>query len=288
MKRIIKPGIALAIVILGLFFIISSFKKSSSPPKVANPPDLSEVPARVYGIMEPAEREVFVSPPITKRVIEVYVRERDLVKSGQRLCDLENSIEQEQMRLAQAKVALAQKNLEISLDELNRAKKLYKKRVDTEYKYAQAKFQKELNMKRLKVANHELDVAKAQLEQTVLRSPIDGIVYKFDVRLGETLSAGDNERIILGSSGLWVRLFIESFWKDKVRTGLQCKIFDSETLEYLGIGKIIKRAPYMGRRDFRTEDAQERFDTKFQEVILELNPEKENIPIGLSVVAEFK
>ena len=43
----------------------------------------------------------------------------------------------------------------------------------------------------------------------------------------------------------------------------------------------------MGRRDFRTEDMQERFDTKFQEFILEFNSSKENIPIGLSVPAEL-
>jgi hypothetical protein len=43
----------------------------------------------------------------------------------------------------------------------------------------------------------------------------------------------------------------------------------------------------VGRRDFRTEDTQERFDTKFQEVVLLLKKEKDNIPIGLSVVAEL-
>ncbi len=41
------------------------------------------------------------------------------------------------------------------------------------------------------------------------------------------------------------------------------------------------RVPYMGRRNYRTEDLQERFDTKFQDVILELKPEKKDIPIGL-------
>ena len=44
----------------------------------------------------------------------------------------------------------------------------------------------------------------------------------------------------------------------------------------------------MGRRDFRTEDLQERFDTKFQEVILEVSPESDNLPIGLTVIAELE
>jgi len=41
----------------------------------------------------------------------------------------------------------------------------------------------------------------------------------------------------------------------------------------------------MGRRDFRTEDMQERFDTKFQQFIVAFQPEVLEIPIGLSVVA---
>ncbi len=287
MKKAIKPSLVIAIIVFGLFFIISSFKQASPPPKVAEHPDIDEVPARVYGVIEPAGREVFVSPPMTKRVIEIYADEGALVKVGQPLCVLENSVEQEQVALALAKVSLAQKSLELSADELKRAAKLYKKRVDTEYKYTQAKLENELELKRLKVANHELDVAKARLEQTILRSPIDGVVYKFDVRLGETLSAGDNDRIILGASGLWARLYVESFWKDKVKTGLQCKVTDSETQEYLGTGTVVNRALYMGRRDFRTEDSQERFDTKFQEVIVALQPEKNQIPVGLLVIAEF-
>ncbi len=64
-------------------------------------------------------------------------------------------------------------------------------------------------------------------------------------------------------------------------------IYDSETNEYLGEGEVLYKAPYVGRRNFRTEDTQERFDTKFQEVVLSLQGTKDTIPIGLSVVAEL-
>ncbi len=282
-----KTIILVILVLLGLIFIMSSLKKSSAPPSVAPPPSLAAAPARVYGTVEPAGREVMVSPPMTKRVVEIFAKEGEVVKPGQRLCDLESDVEQTQVDLAEARVGAAQKSLEISTDELNRAKNLFTRQVDSEYKYTQAQLQNALELKRLKVANNELDVAKAQLEQCVLRSPVEGIVYKFDVRLGETLQAGDNTRIILGSPDLWVRLAVESFWKDAVQDGATCKVLDSETREQLGTGRVIARTQYMGRRNFRTEDIQERFDTKFQEVVLELTQEKKPIPIGLSVVAEF-
>jgi multidrug efflux pump subunit AcrA (membrane-fusion protein) len=288
MKKMTKIFIGSAVILCGIIFVITSFRKASVPPQAANSPDISKAPVRVYGVVEPAGREVFVSPPMTKRVMEIYVKEGDPVSPGQRLCSLENSVEESQVRLAEAKVASAQKSLELSMDEMNRAKKLYKTKVDSEYKYTQARLKKELQKERLTVARQELDVAKAQLGQTVLCSPINGRVYKFDIRLGETLAAGDNSQIMLGAPDLWVRLFVESFWKDRVEIGSVFKVSDSETREFIGTGKVVYRSPYMGRRDFQTEDMQERFDTKYQEVVLNLMPEKKSIPVGLSVVAELK
>jgi multidrug efflux pump subunit AcrA (membrane-fusion protein) len=268
-------------------FIFTSFKRSSEPPVIAAPTDFSAVPVKVYGIIEPAGHKVFVGSPVTKRVTEIYVQEGDRVKVGQRICDLENNVEKKEEELFLAKVSLSQKSFVLSTDELKRSKKLFKTKIDSEYKYTQAKIKNELDLKRIKVAKSELDVAKAKLEQTVLRSPVEGVVYKLDVHLGETLASNDNDRIILGSDKLWVKLSVESFWRDKIAIGSVFTVYDSETRENLGKGTVIQRSPYMGRRDFRTEDMQERFDTKFQEFILEFNSSKENIPIGLSVLAEL-
>jgi multidrug efflux pump subunit AcrA (membrane-fusion protein) len=288
MKLSFKSVIVIIVCIAGLAFILSSLKKSSAPPQVAPPPNLADAPMRLYGMVEPEGREVLVGPTMSKRVIEVFVKEGEAVKAGQRLCTLESNVEQEQVNLAESRMALAQKSLELSNDDLNRTRSLYSKQVDSEYKFTQAQLQNAMELKRLKVAGSELDVTKAKFEETVLRSPIDGVVYKFDVRIGETLQAGDNSKIILGAEKLWVRLAVESFWKDRVKADTVFKVYDSETREHLGTGAVVRRVPYMGRRNYRTEDLQERFDTKFQDVILALKAVKKDIPIGLSVIAELQ
>ena len=287
MKKYSTLLITAIIIGSALSFIVYSFITSSPPPKSVQPPPLEESPARVYGTIEPAGREVFVSPPITEEVTQVYVKEGDKVKKEQMLCALDNDIEWSQLRLAETKVETAQSALEISRDEMKRKKNLYSKKVDSEYAYTQSRLKVELELSNLRVALKEVELAKTQLEQLQLKSPIDGIVYKFDVRVGETLAAGDNSRIILGSPDLWVRFYVESFWLDRISLGTHYNIFHSETGEFLGSGEVIYKAPYVGRRDFRTEDVQERFDTKFQEVVLSLKREKDTIPIGLSVVAEL-
>ena len=288
MKLSFKSIVLITMCIAGLIFILSSLKKSSAPPQVAPPQKLADAPMRLYGMVEPEGREVLVGPTMSKRVVEVFVKEGDAVKTGQRLCTLDSNVEQEQVNLAESRMALAQKSLELSNDDLNRTRNLYSKQVDSEYKFTQAQLQNAMELKRLKVAGSELDVTKAKFEETVLRSPIDGVVYKFDVRIGETVQAGDNSKIILGATQLWVRLAVESFWKDRVKADAVFKVYDSETRQYLGTGSVVRRVPYMGRRNYRTEDLQERFDTKFQDVILGLKPDRENIPIGLSVVAELQ
>ena len=283
--RIVKWVIGLIIVGVLINFMFTSFVKSSKPPQVAKPPVLPETPARVYGKIEPAGREVYVSPPMTKRVVAIYVKEGDMVKKGQALCSLESEVETAQVNLTLSKIESAKKTLEITQDDFKRKKNLYVQKTDSEFSYTQSRLKSELDANSIAVAEREAQLAKARLEELQLKSPVDGMVYKFDVRLGETLAAGDNTRIILGAQDLWVRLFVESYWLDRVKPGSQYKVYNSETNKLIGSGKVVFALPYVGRRDFRTEDTQERFDTKFQEVVLALDDKQGEAPIGLSVMA---
>jgi len=283
--RIVKWVIGLIVVGALINFMFTSFVKSSKPPQVAKPPVLPETPARVYGKIEPDGREVYVSPPMTKRVVAIYVKEGDLVKKGQALCSLESEVETAQVNLTLSKIESARKTLEITQDDFKRKRNLYVQKTDSEFSYTQSRLKSELDANSIAVAEREAQLAKAQLEELQLKAPIDGMVYKFDVRLGETLAAGDNTRIILGAKNLWVRLFVESYWLDRVKPGLQYKVYNSETSKLIGSGKVLFALPYVGRRDFRTEDSQERFDTKFQEVVLALDDKQGESPIGLSVMA---
>lgn len=287
MSRILRILLTLCIFVGGTIFIVHSFMRSSAPQQVAQPPDPAVVPSRVYGKVEPAGREVLVSSPFTKKVVKVYVQEGDRLKKGQKLVSLEGDLEEAQFHVVAAKVESFRRALAISQDNLRRKESLFKKNADTEYAYTQARLQAELDASNLALAEKEVELARVQLGLLELESPIDGLLYKFDVRLGETLTAGDSSKIILGSENLWVRLSVEAFWMDRVNLGDVYKIFKTETNELIGTGEVISKVPYLGRRNFRTEDDQERFDTKYQDVILKLQKDTQNVPLGLSVVAEL-
>lgn len=284
---------AIIIWVLGataVCFTVYAFVRVSVTSSAAEPPGLDQSPARVYGFVEPAGREVLVWPPFARRVIAVWVAEGDTVSQGERLCTLENSVERQEVELAHARVASYGKAFELSRDLRDRAMKLLADSATAEIEYTQARLKAEFDSTNLMVAREEVKRARALLDQLELRSPIDGIVYKFDVRLGESLSPGDGGEecpVVLGSPDFWVRLYVESFWGDKVRKGTTYEVHDAETGEYIGTGTVVYKAPYLGRRGFRSEDVNERFDVGYREVVLDLVTEKTDLPLGLAVIADL-
>jgi len=286
-RKTFKVIIWVALIAYALYYILGVLDKSSPQPQVAASPVIDKIPVRIYGFVEPAGREVFVSPLETRRVEKIYVREGDFVKKGQTLCALESSVELARLNLAKARVESSRKSLEINKDELKRKSDLFRKKISDEYAYTQADLKKKLAEEAIAVAQKEVDLARSEYERLKLKAPVGGRVYKFDVRQGETLSKDDSSKIIIGSPDLWVRLYVESYWIDEIREGMESEILNTETKEKLGMGTVVFKSLYMGERNFRSEDIKERLDTRVQEVVLSLETDKKDIPLGLPVMAEM-
>ena len=287
MSRTRKTFLWVVVAVVVLFIVFALFR-SRPTQAVGEPPGLGEVPTRVYGRIEPAGGEVFVAPPMTRNVVELLAAEGDTVTKGRELCALEKSVEQAGLRAAEARVEAARRAWDLSRDAHERNAPLFADKRISEYEYNQTRLKAELDSVNLVAARREVELAAAQLEQLTLRAPTDGIVYKFDVRLGQTLVAGDNKSIILGAPDLWARLYVEAFWTDRVQVGTRMKLLDAETHGEVGSGIVIRKAPYLGTREIRTEDTRSRLDTEFQEVIVGIDELKRPVPIGLYVLAELE
>ena len=290
MKTYIGRTVFWALVSAALVFTVFTFVRVSATSDPAEPPDLHEAPARVYGLVEPAGREVFVCAPVSRRVVEVLVSQGDSVGRGDVLCRLDDRVERTDLDVARARVDASLKALELSQDEFKRKKSLFADQAISEADFVAARLRAELDQADLAVAREEVKRAETLVEQLELRSPVDGIVYRFDVRLGELLAANVEGEcsIIVGSSDLWVRLYVESFWAGRVEIGEEYDIRDAETGELIGRGEVIQKAPYLGRKSFQTDEPGERFDTGYREFVLDLEAEKPDLPLGLSVIAELE
>ncbi|RME58464.1 hypothetical protein D6779_06410 [Candidatus Parcubacteria bacterium] len=249
------------------------------------PPEFVETPARVYGVVEPMGREVFLAPPVPRRVVEIYVKEGDTLKTNQPILRLESELEQQEVEIARLRLAEMQAQHAMTLDQLKRKKTLSGQNAIPEFEYSQLKLKAEYEKAVLKRLQGELKRAETQLNRLTLRAPLNGVLYKFDVRLGEYLTPQDYRRIVIGSPQKQARLFVEVYWRDRFQIGDQLLVKDSETMDIIGKARVIQIAPYVGSRDFRTEDPSERLDVKYQQVIVEVESNTK-IPIGLLVLTE--
>jgi multidrug efflux pump subunit AcrA (membrane-fusion protein) len=284
MKKHVKVALVFLAVTGLFFFMVSTIARISRAPLAAIPPDPGSAPLRVYGKIEPGGGEVWVSVPGGRKLLASYVGEGDEVRAGQKLCLFENSVEKARLNAALARVIAQKKAAKIGLDEFLRKKKLYDTNDISEFEYHVLLRKKELDEIDVTVAAREADLAQAQLDILTLVSPIDGKVYRFDLRVGESFRDGDDTLILLGKPDLQARLYVEVFWMGRLKADGTYTVYNSETDDPLGTGRIVSQALALSPKKVQSEDPQEREDTSFQDVVMAVEPSKTGIPIGLTVV----
>ena len=137
-----------------------------------------------------ARERAAVGSRVIGRVVELRVDEGDKVKKGEIIAvldsaDLRATIEQNRAGVAEAKANLADAERE-----LGRQDKLVKAGVTTQSTYDAALTRKNVTEAQLGTAQARLNSYVAQLDYTVIRSPLDGVVIERDVLVGEMVAPG--------------------------------------------------------------------------------------------------
>lgn len=283
MNRFARTAAVTLIVVTLVAFMGYTFYTLAYPPAAVSSAAGGDPPARIYGVVEPEGGATHLAPAQSKRVAELFVGEGDSVAKGQRILTLENRVEAAQLAVALARVEVLRKTVLLGADELERTKNLFEGGGKTEYEYVSARLRHETNEASVAAASSEAELARRMLEQLTLTSPVDGIVYKLDVRIGETIGPEDGLRIVLGPPRLSVRLFVESFWIGRIERAASFDVLDVETGAPLGTGSVVSLSRYLGAKRIRTEDRLERQDMNYQEVVLSFEPKAAIVPIGLPV-----
>jgi len=284
MARRVRSLLLWAAAVVVIFFVVVAVLRSAPGKSAPVPPKLADAPARIYGTVEPLGGPVYVAAQTPRSVSRIVAREGDTVQAGATLVVLESAVEEAQVHAAFDRASAAEKAYAISREAFVRAAGLYATKGISEQEFRQAQLKAGLDSANYGAAQADAALARAQLDQLTLRSPVDGRIYKLDVRLGQTLAAGDDSKIIVGATRQQARMFVESFWLNRLRVGDECEIRDSETSRELGLGRVVSLSPYVGDRTVRTEDTRERFDAEYQIAVLELDTA--GLPLGLNVVAE--
>jgi HlyD family secretion protein len=209
-RRLIRWGVLLALLLLAGFFVLRGVEKAQTPKPIhyltenARQADLT-VTVTATGTLEPTN-EVEVGSEVSGILDTVEVDFNDYVKVGQVLARvntdmLRAQIQQSEATLqaARASLAEAEVNVRETENELTRLKELQERtsgRLPSQHDMDaavaardRAKVSVDSAKAQVSQAEATLDVDQTNLEKSVVKSPIDGVVLNRAVDPGQTIAA---------------------------------------------------------------------------------------------------
>lgn len=129
----------------------------------------------VHGQVQ-ADQNVNIVPRSMGPVVKVYAEVGQTVKKGQVLAKIDDAI-------IRKSIDELNTRLDLVTTIYNKQKNLWDQKIGTEVAYLQAKNNKE-------ALENSIATAKEQLDNTNIKSPIDGIVDQADIREGEMVAPG--------------------------------------------------------------------------------------------------
>ncbi|WP_339935873.1 efflux RND transporter periplasmic adaptor subunit [Undibacterium luofuense] len=132
---------------------------------------------------------VNVGSQVSGQVSELNADFNDRVKKGQVLLKLDPTIFNAQVKQAEASLASAEANRRLAQANLERNQRLQAQNFVSGSAMDQSKRELEVADANIKVARAQLDNAVANLNNSVIRSPIDGVIIKRTIDIGQTVAA---------------------------------------------------------------------------------------------------
>ncbi len=128
--------------------------------------------------------------------------------------------------------------------------------------------------------------AQANLEKTIIRAPITGVVLRKRLKDGESVSPENRTGIVslADVSALRVRVDLDERDVAKIKENQTAYVTADAYGEQKFQGKVVRIGQILGRKNFKTERPTEKVDTKILEVLVELAPDQK-LPLGLRVDA---
>ncbi len=135
---------------------------------------------------------VNVGSQVSGTVVELKADFNDRVKKGQVLLKLDPTIFNAQVGQARASVASAQASARLAQASFERNKQLVAQNFVSSLALDQSRRELDVARANQQLANAQLERALADVNNSVIRSPIDGVIIKRTIDLGQTVAASFN------------------------------------------------------------------------------------------------
>jgi len=133
-------------------------------------------------------------------------------------------------------------------------------------------------------ARAQLAEARAFLEKSTIRAPINGVILRKLRHGGESVSTQFDSPVITmaDDSVLRVRLDVDESDVSKLRVGQRAYVTAEAYGTHKFWGHVIRVGRILGKKNVRTNEPSEHVDTKILETLVELEPGQQ-LPLGLRV-----
>jgi len=140
---------------------------------------------------------VSVGTQVSGTVKKLYVDFNDHVKKGQALLELDDALVSATERQSAASVANAQATLELAQANEARSKQLFAQEYVSKQEFDQARQALKSAQAQLALARAQNERDRANLNFTIIRSPVDGVVIDRVVDLGQTVAASFQTPVLI-------------------------------------------------------------------------------------------
>ena len=156
--------------------------------------DLTQI-VTASGTLNPVVN-VQVGSQISGNIARLFADYNSLVKSNQVVAQLDPSIFQASVRLAEADLANAEATLELQQVEARRSEALFKNNLISQSDYDKAVATLHQAEAQVKMKRASLERAKVDLAHCTIYAPVDGIVISRNVDVGQTVAASMNAPVL--------------------------------------------------------------------------------------------
>jgi len=135
------------------------------------------------------------------RISRVYVDAGDWVKAGQTLISIERSVQTQQLEAQKAQISIAQADLNLADNELERAQQLvgrgFISKADVDRRIAT----RDSARARVRAAQAQANELRARAARLDIRAPSSGYILERNVEAGQTVSQGNNNLFRMAQNG---------------------------------------------------------------------------------------
>lgn len=196
MKLFTKKRLAFAVAILVIGGAAAAFVQSKKEPEIAPAMYRSAVvdsgtitqTVTATGTINPVAL-INVGSQVSGTVVELKADFNDHVKKGQVLLKLDPTIFNAQIRQVEAGLASAQASMRLAQANFERNERLVAQNYISSLTLDQSRRELDVAKANIKLSEAQLARAQADLDNSVIRAPIDGVIIKRTIDLGQTVAA---------------------------------------------------------------------------------------------------